>query len=96
MRQLTVPIAGRPRVAEVRLLRKAGEHPSPPNARGRSGSPAHAEGRTPTRLAFHPSEDDKSLKLRARRGATRLASLHHKAGGHPSRWPLAGGCSRAA
>jgi hypothetical protein len=47
-----------PRVAEVRLLRKAGERPSPPNAGERSGSPAHAEGRTPTRLAFHPSEDD--------------------------------------
>jgi hypothetical protein len=57
-RQLTAPAAGRPRVAEVRLLRKAGEHPSPPNAGGRSGSPAHAEGRTPTRIAFHPSEDD--------------------------------------
>jgi hypothetical protein len=57
-RQLTAPAAGRPRVAEVRLLHKAGEHPSPPNAGGRSGSPAHAEGRTPTRLAFHPSEDD--------------------------------------
>jgi hypothetical protein len=57
-RQLTAPAAGRPCVAEVRLLCKAGEHPSPPNAGGRSGSPAHAEGRTPTRLAFHPSEDD--------------------------------------
>jgi hypothetical protein len=58
MWQLTAPAAGWPRVAEVCLLRKAGEHPSPPNASGRSGSPAHAEGRTPTRLAFHPSEDD--------------------------------------
>jgi hypothetical protein len=57
-RQLAAPAAGRPRVAEVRLLRKAGEHPSPPNAGGRSWSPAHAEGRTPTRLVFHPSEDD--------------------------------------
>jgi hypothetical protein len=57
-RQLTAPAAGRPRVAEVRLLHKAGEHPSSPNAGGRSGSPVHAEGRTPTRLAFHPSEDD--------------------------------------
>jgi hypothetical protein len=57
-RQLTAPAAGRPPVAEVRLLRKAGEHPSPPNAGGRSGSPAHVEGRTPTRLAFHPSKDD--------------------------------------
>jgi hypothetical protein len=53
-RQLTAPAADRPRVAEVRLLRKVGEHPSPPNAGGRSGSLAHA----PTRLAFHPSEDD--------------------------------------
>jgi hypothetical protein len=52
--QLTALAAGQPRVAEVRLLRKAGEHPSPPNAGGRSGSPAQAEGRTPTRLAFHP------------------------------------------
>jgi hypothetical protein len=57
-RQLTAPVAGQPRVAEVRLLSKAGEHPYPPNAGGTSGSPAHAEGRTPTRLAFHPSEDD--------------------------------------
>jgi hypothetical protein len=57
-RQLIAPAPDRPRVAEVRLLRKAGEYPSPPNAGGRSGSPAHAEGRTPTRLAFHPSEDD--------------------------------------
>jgi hypothetical protein len=57
-RQLTAPAAVRPRVAEVRLLRKAGEHPSPPNAGGRSGSPAHAEGRAPTRLALLPSTDD--------------------------------------
>jgi hypothetical protein len=55
--QLMAPVAGRPRVAEVRLLRKAGEHPSP-NAGGRSGSPAHAEGRALTRLTFHPSKDD--------------------------------------
>jgi hypothetical protein len=57
-RQLTTPAADRPRVAEVRLLSKAGERPSPSNAGGRSGSPAHAEGGTPTRLAFHPSEYD--------------------------------------
>jgi hypothetical protein len=48
----------RPRVAEVRLLRKAGERPSPPNAGGRSEPPAHAEGRTPTRLTLLPSADD--------------------------------------
>jgi hypothetical protein len=47
-----------PRVAEVRLLRKAGERPSPPNAGGRSGSPAHAKGGAPTRLALLPSADD--------------------------------------
>jgi hypothetical protein len=27
--------------------------------------------------------------------ATRLASPHREAGGHPSGWPLAGDCSRA-
>jgi hypothetical protein len=48
----------RPRVPGVRLLRKAGERPSPPNAGGRSGPPAHAEGGTPTRLALLPSADD--------------------------------------
>jgi hypothetical protein len=49
---------GRPRVPGVRLLRKAGERPSPPNAGGRSGPPAHAEGGTPTWLALLPSVDD--------------------------------------
>jgi hypothetical protein len=39
----------------VRLLRKAGERPSPPNAGGRSGSLAHAEGRIATRLALPPA-----------------------------------------
>jgi hypothetical protein len=42
----------------VCLLCKAGGRPSPPNAEGRSGSPAHTEGRTPTRLALLPSTDD--------------------------------------
>jgi hypothetical protein len=42
----------------VCLLRKAGGRPSPPNAEGRSGLPAHAEGRTPTRLVLLPSADD--------------------------------------
>jgi hypothetical protein len=32
-----------PRIAGGRLLRRAGGCPSPPNAGGRSGSPAHAE-----------------------------------------------------
>jgi hypothetical protein len=57
-RQLTGASDGRPLVPGVRLLRKAGERPSPPNAGGRSGPPAHAEGRTPTRLALLPSTDD--------------------------------------
>jgi hypothetical protein len=51
-------IDGRPRVPGVRLLHKAGERPSPPNAGGRSGPPAHAEGEAPTRLALLPSMDD--------------------------------------
>jgi hypothetical protein len=42
----------------VRLLHKASERPSSPNAGGRSGSPAHTEGRAPTRLALAPSTDD--------------------------------------
>jgi hypothetical protein len=42
----------------VHLPCKAGGRPSPPNARGRSGSPAHAEGRAPTRLALLPSTND--------------------------------------
>jgi hypothetical protein len=49
---------GRPRVPGVRLLRKAGERPSPSNAGGRSGPPAHTEGEAPTRLALLPSTDD--------------------------------------
>jgi hypothetical protein len=49
---------GRPLITEVRLLHKAGERPSPPNAGGRSGPPAHEEGGAPTRLALLPSTDD--------------------------------------
>jgi hypothetical protein len=58
MRRLAVPAVGQPRVPEVRLLRKARERPSPSNAGGRSGPPAHAEGGSPTRLALLPSADD--------------------------------------
>jgi hypothetical protein len=57
-RQLMAPATGRPRVPKVRLLRKAGGRASPLNARGRSGSPAHTEGRTLARLALLPSADD--------------------------------------
>jgi hypothetical protein len=49
---------GRPRVPRVRLLRKASERPSPPNAGGRSGPPAHTESKAPTRLALLPSMDN--------------------------------------
>jgi hypothetical protein len=49
---------GRPRVSGVRLLRKTGERPSPPNAGGRSGPPAHTEGGASTRLVLLPSTDD--------------------------------------
>jgi hypothetical protein len=49
---------GRPRVAEVCLLRKAGERPSPLNAGGRSGPPARAKGGAPTWLTLLPSTDD--------------------------------------
>jgi hypothetical protein len=33
--------------------RRIGEHPSPPNAGGRSGSPTHTKGRAPAQPAFH-------------------------------------------
>jgi hypothetical protein len=49
---------GRPHVPRVRLPREAGERPSPSNAGGRSGPPARAEGKAPTRLALLPSTDD--------------------------------------
>jgi hypothetical protein len=49
---------GRPCVAEVRLLRRASERPSPSNIGGISGPPAHARGGAPTRLALLPSADD--------------------------------------
>jgi hypothetical protein len=49
---------GRPRVPEVRLLRRASKRPSPSNVGGRSGPPAHAEGGAPTRLSLFPSADD--------------------------------------
>jgi hypothetical protein len=49
---------GQPHVPGVRLLRKTGERPSPPNAGGRSEQPSHAEGEASTRLALLPSADD--------------------------------------
>jgi hypothetical protein len=50
--------SGRDRVAEVRLLHKAGGHPFPPNARGRGGSPAHVGGGAMAQLALHHREAD--------------------------------------
>jgi hypothetical protein len=58
MLELTTLAADRPRVVEVRPLRKAGERPSPPITVGRSGSPAPVGGRTPARPALLPSKDD--------------------------------------
>jgi hypothetical protein len=73
-----------PRMAGGRLLRKAGGCPSPPNAGERSGSPAHAGGRTqlgaPSSLAWMMN----ILEAEGGREAVaRLASPHHKAGDHP-------------
>jgi hypothetical protein len=69
----------------VCLLRKAGGRPSPPNAEGRSGSPAHTEGRTPTRLALPPARMMNILEAEGKGEATTLLALpHHKTGGHHS------------
>jgi hypothetical protein len=57
MLELTTLAADRPRVVEVRPLRKAGE-PSPMNTEGRGGLPAHTGGRAPAHLAPRPSKDD--------------------------------------
>jgi hypothetical protein len=81
---LQQPAASRPRVAEVRLLRKAGEHASPLNAGERSESPAHAEGRARTQLAPTPARMMNILEAEGEgETAARLASPHHEAGGHP-------------
>jgi hypothetical protein len=73
-----------PRMAGGRLLRRARGCPSPPNAGGRSGSPAHTGGRT---LLGAPSSSAQMMNiLEAEGGAevvARLASPHHKAGVHP-------------
>jgi hypothetical protein len=48
----------RDHVAEIRLLHKAGDHPFPPNAGGRGGSPAHVGGKATAQLALHHREAD--------------------------------------
>jgi hypothetical protein len=90
-RQLTAPAAGGPRVTEVCLFRKAG---------GRSRSPAlllqmleEEAGHQPMRKAGlqlgSPSTPVRMMNILEAEGrgddAARLASLHHEAGGHPSR-----------
>jgi hypothetical protein len=78
---------GRPRVAEARLLRKAGERPSPPECwrKKRAASP---RGRRSPNSARPPPQHAMMNILEAEdRGeaAARLASLHHKAGSHSCR-----------
>jgi hypothetical protein len=73
-----------PRMAGGRHLHRARGCPSPPNAGGRSGSSAHAEGRT--QLGAPSSSAWMMNILEAEGGAeaaARLASPHHKAGDHP-------------
>jgi hypothetical protein len=50
--------SGRDRVAEVCLLHKTSDHPFPPNAGGRGGSPAHVGGGAAAQLALHHHEAD--------------------------------------
>jgi hypothetical protein len=73
-----------PRMAGGRLLRRAGGCPSPPNAGGRSGSPAHAGGRTKIGA---PSSPARMMNILEAEGgaevASWLASPHHKASDHP-------------
>jgi hypothetical protein len=73
-----------PRIAGGRLLRRAGGCPSPPNAGGRSESPAHAEGRTQLGAPSSPAQMMNILEAEGgAEAAARLASPHHKAGDHP-------------
>jgi hypothetical protein len=73
-----------PCIAGGCLLRRARGCPSPPNAGGRSGSPAHAGGRTQLGV---PSSSARMMNILEAEGgedaAARLASPHHKAGDHP-------------
>jgi hypothetical protein len=82
-RQLTAPAADRPRIAKVRLLRKASERPSPRMMEEEAG-------RQPLRRAGPQLGSPSSLarmmnilEAEDRGAAARLASLHHKAGSHP-------------
>jgi hypothetical protein len=73
-----------PRIAGGRLLRRAGGCPSPPNAGGRSGSPAHAGGRTQLGAPSSPARMMNILEAEGRaEAAAQLASPHHMAGDYP-------------
>jgi hypothetical protein len=73
-----------PRIAGGRLLRRARGCPSPPNAGGRSGSPAHAGGRIQLGAPSSPARMMNILDAEGgAEAAARLASPHHKAGDHP-------------
>jgi hypothetical protein len=84
-RQLTALAAGRPRVAEVRLLRKAGERLLPRMLEEEAGHrPMRKAG---PRLGSPPTPARMMNILEAegrREAAAQLASPHHKADSHPS------------
>jgi hypothetical protein len=72
-----------PRMAGGRL-RRAGRCPSPPNARGRKGSPTHAEATPHSVRSSVSARMTKILEAEGRAEvAARLASPHHQAGNHP-------------
>jgi hypothetical protein len=73
-----------PHIARGRLLHRAGGCPSPSNVGGRSGSPAHAGGRTQLGAPSSPAQMMSILEAKGRAEAVaQLASPHHKAGDHP-------------
>jgi hypothetical protein len=86
-----------PRMAGGRPLRRAGGCPSSPNGGRRSGSQAHAGGRTQLGAPSSPAWMMNILEAEGGAEAVaRLTSPHHKAGDHPYGWPLVRECSRAA
>jgi hypothetical protein len=71
-----------PCMAGGRLLRRAGGWFPPPDAGGRSGTPAHAKAGPSS-----PPAPARMMKILEAKGgaeaAARLASPHHRTGGHP-------------
>jgi hypothetical protein len=85
MLQLAVLAAGRPRIAEARLLRKAGERPLPRMLEEEAA--CRPMRRIEPRLgsAPAPARMMNILEVEGKReAAARLSSPHHEAGGHPS------------